>query len=288
MVAQVGGPAPRELMVGTGAVPGPVPRSPTAGEQAPGAHGDLRIESVSFSYGGGRRPLVAAVDQVDFVVPHGALGVLVGPSGCGKSTLLRLAAGLAQPMLGRISFGPLAPDELRKQRRIGFAFQDPALMSWRSVRRNVELPFDLANLRADKAWIRELLEIVGLSEWADRRPRELSGGMRQRVSLARALATRPDLLLLDEPFGALDEITRSELNLELLRILSTTRTTCLLVTHSVEEAVLLGDRVVVLSNRPCTVKLVHDVTEAREDRGASRDTVQFLEQCRVIRAGLAA
>jgi NitT/TauT family transport system ATP-binding protein len=284
MVAQVGPQASDDFNLGTGATPW----LPNTLEKASGAHGDLRIEAVSFSYGGGRRPLVAAVDQVDFVVPHGALGVLVGPSGCGKSTLLRLAAGLVQPALGRICFGTLTPDELRKQRRVGFAFQDPALMPWRSVRRNVELPFDLANLPVDAAWIHELLAIVRLSDWADRRPRELSGGMRQRVSLARALATRPDLLLLDEPFGALDEITRSELNLELLRILSTTRTTCLLVTHSVEEAVLLADRIVVLSSRPCAVKLIHDVDERREERGPSRDTVEFLERCRLIRAGLAA
>ncbi len=240
---------------------------PAANVPVASADGDLTIEAVSFGYGGGRHPLVAAVDQVDFVVPHGALAVLVGPSGCGKSTLLRLAAGLVQPTAGRITFGTFTPDALRKQRRIGFAFQDPALMSWRSVRRNVELPFDLAKLPAQPAWIDELLDIVRLSDWAGRRPRELSGGMRQRVSLARALATRPDLLLLDEPFGALDEITRYELNLELLRILSTTKTTCLLVTHSVEEAVLLGDRVVVLSGRPCTVKLVHDVTEPRRRAG---------------------
>lgn len=171
---------------------------------------------------------------------------------------------------------------------MGFAFQDPALLSWRSVRRNVELPFDLAGLAIDRAWIDELLGIVGLADWAGHRPRQLSGGMRQRVSLARALATRPELLLLDEPFGALDEITRGELNLELLRILSATATTCLVVTHSVEEAVLLGDRIVVLSKRPCSVKLVHDVGVPRAERAESRDTVEFLDHCRAVRAALAA
>jgi NitT/TauT family transport system ATP-binding protein len=252
------------------------------------ASANLRIDGVSYSYRGRHQPAVAAVDDVDFDIPHGALGALLGPSGCGKSTLLRLTAGLLQPTLGHIAFGARTPEELRRQRRVGFAFQDPALMSWRTVRRNVELPFDLANLPVDRAWIDELLGIVGLSDWADRRPRELSGGMRQRVSLARALATKPDLLLLDEPFGALDEITRSELNLELLRILSTTKTTCLLVTHSVDEAVLLADRVVVLSHRPCAVKLIHDVPEIRASRGASRDTLAFLDHCRAVRAALAA
>ena len=250
--------------------------------------GDLRVDRVSYSYGGGQQAMVEAVNDVDFIVPHGALGVLVGPSGCGKSTLLRLAAGLIEPTLGRITFGAATPAELRKQRRVGFAFQDPSLLSWRSVRRNVELPFDLAKLAVDHAWIEELLGIVGLADWAGRRPRELSGGMRQRVSLARALATKPDLLLLDEPFGALDEITRGELNLELLRVLSATKTTCLLVTHSVDEAALLGDKIIVLSQRPCAVKLTYEVATPRALRGESRDTIEFLEHCRAVRAGLAA
>ena len=228
------------------------------------------------------------MNNVDFTVPHGALGVLVGPSGCGKSTLLRLAAGLIEPTLGRIIFGAATPAELRKQRRVGFAFQDPSLLAWRSVRRNVELPFDLAKLAVDQAWIDELLGIVGLADWAGRRPRELSGGMRQRVSLARALATKPDLLLLDEPFGALDEITRGELNLELLRVLSATKTTCLLVTHSVDEAALLGDKIIVLSQRPCKVKLAYEVANRAGAWGESRDTIEFLEHCRAVRAGLAA
>jgi NitT/TauT family transport system ATP-binding protein len=273
---------PPDLPAGSPASPEP------AGSTPPLSTGDLRVDRVSFSYGGSGQQVTEAVNDVDFTIAHGALGVLVGPSGCGKSTILRLAAGLMPPTLGRITFGDLTPDQLRRQRRIGFAFQDPALMSWRTVRRNVELPFDLAKLPVDRGWIDELLEIVGLTDWANRRPRELSGGMRQRVSLARALATKPDLLLLDEPFGALDEITRGELNLELLRILSTTRTTCLLVTHSVDEAVLLGDKIIVLSQRPCAMKLSHDVSELRATRGEGRDTVAFLDHCRTVRAALAA
>ncbi len=267
---------------------GPHPdRRVRAGAGRDAAVGHLRIDRVSYDYESGRGVAVPAVREVDVTIPRGALGVLVGPSGCGKSTLLRLAAGLIEPTLGRIAFGPLTPTELRARRQVGFAFQEPGLLAWRSVRRNVELPFDLAKLPGDPNWIDELLRIVGLADWSDRRPGQLSGGMRQRVALARALATRPELLLLDEPFGALDEITRNELNLELLRILSATETTCLLVTHSVDEAVLLGDRIVVLSPRPCRVKLVRDIPEARDTRPSFRDSVGFLEHCRAVRDALA-
>lgn len=276
------------MSTGLRGVPAPAAGVTRAGTPSPGTATRLVVERASYHYGGGRQPRLDAVDGVDFDLPAGSLGVLVGPSGCGKSTLLRMAAGLIQPSSGRIAFGDETPEQLRRRRRVGFAFQDPALLSWRSVRRNVELPFDLAGLAIDRAWIDELLGIVGLADWAGHRPRQLSGGMRQRVSLARALATRPELLLLDEPFGALDEITRGELNLELLRILSATATTCLVVTHSVEEAVLLGDRIVVLSKRPCSVKLVHDVGVPRAERAESRDTVEFLDHCRAVRAALAA
>ncbi|XVQ07324.1 ABC transporter ATP-binding protein [Spirillospora sp. CA-255316] len=245
------------------------------------------IDSVSYSYGKGRRG-VPAVDDVTLTLPRGRLAVLVGPSGCGKSTLLRLVAGLAEPTSGAIGFDGASMAELRAGHRVGFAFQDPALMSWRTVRRNIELPFDLAGLRRDRDWVDHLLEITHLADWARHRPRELSGGMRQRVALARALATRPDVLLLDEPFGALDEITRAELNFELLDIASTTGATCVLVTHSVEEAVLLGDQVVVLGRRPCAIRGEHTIEIDRGDRRAARDTPEFSAYCRAVRADLEA
>ncbi|CAO5233192.1 ABC transporter ATP-binding protein [Frankia sp. AgKG'84/4] len=274
----------------------PAPASLSAMEAIPAAAGDpspappsdgLRIRGVSYGYPQ-RRGAVPAVDDVSFEVPRGGMGVLVGPSGCGKSTLLRLVAGLLEPDAGDIEVGGVNPARLRAERRAGFAFQDPGLLSWRTVRRNIELPFDLAGLPRDRAWTDHLLEITGLADWADRRPRELSGGMRQRVALARALATRPDVLLLDEPFGALDEITRSDLNLELLRILTDTATTCLLVTHSVDEAVLLADVVVVLGRRPCAVHAVHEVPTPRAGRREVRDTADFADRCRAVRAALEA
>jgi NitT/TauT family transport system ATP-binding protein len=244
----------------------------------------ISIEGVSYSYPG-KKP-VPAVHDVSLSLARGRLGVLVGPSGCGKSTLLRLAAGLAEPAAGTLSFAGASIGNLRSERRIGFAFQDPGLLNWRSVRRNIELPFDLTGLPKDPAFVDHLLDITKLGDWANHRPRQLSGGMRQRVALARALATRPDVLLLDEPFGALDEITRAELNLELLNIVSSSETTCLLVTHSVEEAVLLGDEVTVLSARPCSVRSRHVIEIDRDARRDARDTPEFSAYCREIRASL--
>ena len=246
----------------------------------------MRIDAVSYAYGHGGSA-VPAVDNVTLTLERGHLGVLVGPSGCGKTTLLRMLAGLAQPTSGHISFGGQSTDELRARHRVGFAFQDPALLSWRTVRRNIELPFDLAGLPRDREWVDHLLDITHLADWAAKRPRQLSGGMRQRVALARALATRPDVLLLDEPFGALDEITRAGLNYELLDIVSATGTTCLLVTHSVEEAVLLGDVIVVLGRRPCSILGLHPIGIARGDRKAARDSAEFSDHCRAVRANLA-
>ncbi|CAN5433132.1 ABC transporter ATP-binding protein [soil metagenome] len=245
----------------------------------------LDIRDVSYEYRSGRTR-TPAVQDVSLDLAPGQVGVLLGPSGCGKSTLLRMAAGLIDPTAGTITYSGTSTHQLRSERRIGFAFQDPSLLSWRSVRKNIELPFDLAGLPKDPAWVDHLLAITSLTDWAKHRPRQLSGGMRQRVSVARALATKPWALLLDEPFGALDELTRAQLNFELLNILDDTGTTCLMVTHSVEEAVLLGDRVMVLSPRPCTPRAVHDVEVPRTDRRSFRDSPPFAELCARIRASL--
>jgi NitT/TauT family transport system ATP-binding protein len=258
---------------------------PSAGPTDPPT--GLELSGIGHVYRSSRGAAVEAVKDVSFGLPKAGLGVIVGPSGCGKSTILRMVAGLLEPASGRISVGGASPEEIRRARRVGFAFQEPALLSWRTVRRNIELPFNLAKMPVDAEWVDHLLDIVGLGDWANRRPRELSGGMRQRVALARALATRPDVLLLDEPFGALDEITRGELNLELLRVVSLTGTTCLLVTHSVDEAVLLADLVVVLSGRPATIRMLHTVGVPREQRRELRDTPEFIDHCRSIRVSLA-
>ncbi len=266
------------------------PSRTAAAPSRPGASdgGDgLSVQAVSFAYGSGSTQ-VPVIAELSLGLPTGRIGVLVGPSGCGKSTLLRLVAGLADPTEGAITFEGAPPAHLRAAHRIGFAFQDPGLLAWRTVRRNIELPYDLSGRRSDSAWVDHLLEITSLGEWAGARPRQLSGGMRQRVALARALVTKPDVLLLDEPFGALDEITRGQLNVELLSIVSDTNTTCLLVTHSVEEAVLLGDLVTVLGRRPCSRRSQHRIEIPRAERRAARDTPEFSGYCREIRASLEA
>jgi len=203
----------------------------------------------SFSVGG---KAVRALQDISLSCPEGSFTALIGPSGCGKSTLLRIIAGLENGDSGKVLVGGSVPDVLRRTGALGVAFQDPALLPWRSVRRNVALPFDVLGHRPTnwQARVDGLIRLVGLSSFADALPRQLSGGMRQRASIARALVTNPSLLLLDEPFGALDEILRRSMNLELQRIWLEQPATAILVTHDIEEAVFLADQVVVMHSHP--------------------------------------
>ncbi|MCL3883240.1 ABC transporter ATP-binding protein [Marivita sp. GX14005] len=194
-----------------------------------------------------------AVRDVSLTFAAGQTTALVGPSGCGKSTLLRMIAGLESPSAGRIEIAGAPPSETLRQAGLSIAFQDPSLLPWRSVRGNIELALSLARRPARGSEVDELIALVGLDGFADTRPAELSGGMRQRAAIARALATQPGLLLLDEPFGAVDELTRRQLAQDLPRIWEARGTTTLLVTHSVTEAVTLSDRVIVLTPRPAQV-----------------------------------
>ena len=198
---------------------------------------------------------VPALDRVSFTVGEGEFVSLVGPSGCGKSTLLRIVAGLVEPTRGAVLVAGAAPREARRHLRLSFVFQDATLLPWRSAEQNVALPLEIAGVAGPvrRKRARSTLEMVGLADFAPRRPRELSGGMRMRVSLARALVTDPDLILLDEPFGALDDITRQTLNEELLGLWQRRGWTALFVTHNIAEAAFLSTRIIVLSPRPGTI-----------------------------------
>jgi NitT/TauT family transport system ATP-binding protein len=195
---------------------------------------------------------VHALDGIDLEVGAGEFVSLIGPSGCGKSTVLRIVADLEHPTGGTALVGGKTPQQARLDQDYGIAFQQAGLLEWRSVAENVELPLHVHGVgKADRrARAAELLELVGLHEFAGSRPSELSGGMQQRVAIARALAPSPRLLLMDEPFGALDEMTRERMQAELLRIIGETGAAVLFVTHSIPEAVVLSDRVVVMSPRP--------------------------------------
>ena len=226
-----------------------------------------------------------AVDGVSFDVPAGEIVVLLGPSGCGKSTLLKLVAGMLQP-----SRGTVRRPGLLQAADLTFVFQEPTLMPWAKVQANVRLPLDLAGVPRPEADARvtEALHGVGLSGFAMHRPRELSGGMQMRVSIARALVTRPKLLLMDEPFGALDDITRHRLDTELLTLARAHQLTVLFVTHSISEAVYLSDRVVVMAARPGRVTHVQALQQSWPRPEDARTSVDFNAQVRHLQGHLQA
>jgi len=237
----------------------------------------VSITDLSLVYTAHGMTPVHALDKINLDVTQGGFVSLIGPSGCGKSTLLRILGDLLSPTEGGIRIGESSPRQSRLNRQIGFVFQEAALLEWRRIGENVALPLELRGVsraqREKKA--DELISLVGLDGFKEKWPRQLSGGMRQRAAIARALSTSPRILLLDEPFGALDQITRDRLNMELARIHEVTGVTVVLVTHSIREAVLLSDRIVVMTPRPGRISCIMDVDLPRPRSLETRNDQQF-------------
>ncbi len=239
----------------------------------------IRVSRVSKSFGGGRGGVVRALDEIDLDVGEGEFLAIVGRSGCGKSTLLRIMAGLIPATSGSATIG--GSEVSGPRRDVGLMFQRPALLPWRSVLENVLLPVDVMRLgrRVARSDAEKLLARVGLEGFESRRPYELSGGMQQRVALCRSLIHEPQVLLMDEPFAALDALTREELSLELQRLWSERRKTIVFVTHSISEAVVLASRVVVMTPRPGRIARIVEVDVPRPRAFGSTEHAEEVARC---------
>ena len=234
------------------------------------------------------RGRTVAIDGIDLAVAPGEFVSLIGPSGCGKSTLLRLIGDLTGPTSGTVTVNGKPARQARLDRDYGIVFQAPVLFDWRSVQANVALPLEIKGVSGSDRdrRVQDMLELVELRDFARHYPYQLSGGMQQRVSIARALAIEPSILLMDEPFGALDEMTRERMQAELLRIADETGAAVLFVTHSIPEAVLLSDRVVVMSPRPGRIVRVIDVDLPRPRTDDTRETERYFELITDVREAL--
>ncbi|MEH1015967.1 ABC transporter ATP-binding protein [Micromonospora sp. CPCC 206060] len=247
----------------------------------------ISVRGVNKQFTGGNRT-VTALQDIDLSINRGEFVSLLGPSGCGKSTLLRILADLTEPTSGTVSLNGKTPGAARTDRDYGMVFQQAGLFEWRTVQRNVELPLQVAGVdkQTRRAKAHEMLELVRLSDFSRHFPWQLSGGMQQRVAIARALSADPEILFMDEPLGALDEMNRERLQGELLRIWSDTRTTVVFVTHSISEAVFLSSRIAVMSARPGRIAASIDVDLPYPRTAATRTTEAFFAKVTEVRTAL--
>lgn len=269
---------PSEAKLGSGGRVDDYREAIAGGTSAPA----IELRNITKFYGSGDK-LVRALGPIDFAIGAGSFVSVVGPSGCGKSTLLRLVAGLEQPTAGTVSRYGRTLDG--PSREVGIVFQDHVLFPWTTVLENVMLPAKVLSLPKGPALKRArwLLELTGLADFADHKPHMLSGGMKQRAAFCRALLADPQMLLLDEPFGALDALTREELSLELSRLWQSLGRTALLITHDIEEAILLGDRVIVMSDRPGRIRLDIEVDLPRPRDVNTAKNPRFMEIKQIAR-----
>ena len=238
----------------------------------------IDTKNVSHSYNS-----LHVLDDINLQVKEGEFVSVVGPSGCGKTTLLKILGGLLTPTHGDTGVKGNSIDVALKRRDFGFVFQNPVLLSWRNVLKNIELPLEIIGDKTPFAESEKLLELVGLKDFSGYYPTALSGGMRQRVAIARALVFNPDILLMDEPFGALDELIRERLNLELLRIWQETRKTIIFVTHSISEAVFLSNRVIMLSERPAKIVGIREIDLPFPRTSETRQSKEYFQHLTWLR-----
>lgn len=241
----------------------------------------IKAKNIRHSYGS-----LSVLDNVNLEVEEGEFISVVGPSGSGKTTLLKVLGGLVAPTHGSLSIKGSSIDVAVRRRDFGFVFQNPVLLPWRTVLQNVELPLEIVGDRTPLSESRQLLKLVGLEDFNDYYPSALSGGMKQRVAIARALVINPDILLMDEPFGALDELIRERLNMELLKIWQETHKTIIFVTHSISEAVFLSNRVLMLSERPARVVEMQQVDLPFPRTSQTRQSKEYFQYIAWLRKQL--
>ena len=246
---------------------------------------EISIKDLGMTFKDNSGNDVKALTGVNLDIYKGEFISLLGPSGCGKTTLLRMVADLLEPTEGTVRISGMTPREIRLQRKFGFVFQSAVLFDWRTIEQNIELPLETMGFRKKerRARSKEMLEMVGLSAFAKHFPGQLSGGMQQRVNIARALSIEPEILLMDEPFSALDEFTKEKLHEDLLRIWRKTNKTVIFVTHNIQEAVFLSDRVCVLSPHPGRLSAVVDINLPRPRNLDMKESSEFNELVKKVR-----